>query len=128
MYRRNRAFLVVGIAVLLAALASYSVYRAIQTIPVREVQVATVFAVVAHDPLPVGTLITAPQIQLVPWPAANPVQGGFSKVEDVIGRGLIDAVSPNEPITEAKLAPREAGGGLPPLIPAGMRAMSVKVN
>jgi pilus assembly protein CpaB len=34
----------------------------------------------------------------------------------------------NEPITETKLAPREAGAGLPPTIPAGMRAMAVRVN
>src|SRR6188768_3250861 len=98
MNRRNRALLVVGLALVLASLASYAVYRAIQTIPVREVQVATVFAVVARDPLPVGSLISAQQVQLVPWPEANPVQGGFAKVEDVVWRGLVTAVMPNEPI------------------------------
>jgi len=34
----------------------------------------------------------------------------------------------NEPLTESKLAPLEAGAGISPTIPAGMRAMSVKVN
>ena len=34
----------------------------------------------------------------------------------------------NEPITESKLAAVGAGAGLPPTIPPGMRAMSVKVN
>ena len=34
----------------------------------------------------------------------------------------------NEPITASKLASVESGAGLPPAIPRGMRAMSVKVN
>ena len=34
----------------------------------------------------------------------------------------------NEPLTESKLAPLEAGAGLPPSITEGMRALSVKVN
>ena len=34
----------------------------------------------------------------------------------------------NEPLTETKLAPIEAGAGLPPSIPPGMRALAVRVN
>ena len=34
----------------------------------------------------------------------------------------------NEPITANKLASMDAGAGLPPAIPRGMRAMSVRVN
>jgi pilus assembly protein CpaB len=128
MNRRNRALIVVAIAVVLAAVASYGVYAAIQRIPVREVPIATEHAVVARDTVPIGTILAADHLQLVPWPAANPIAGGFSAVEDVVGRGLIAPLVANEPVTEHKLAPREAGGGLPPLIPAGMRAMSVKVN
>jgi pilus assembly protein CpaB len=132
MNRRNRTLIVVGVAVLLASLASFGVYRAIQRIPVREVEVATRHMVVANpgkEPLlPVGTLLAREQVMLVPWPAASPVPGGFSSIDEVVGRGLIASVLPNEPITESKLAPREAGGGLPPTIPAGMRAMAVRVN
>lgn len=128
MNRQNRALLVVGIAILFASLASFGVYRAIRQIPVREVPVATTFAVVARDRLEAGTLLTAQQLQVVPWPEANPLTGGFTKVDDVVGRGLVSSVVPNEPITEPKLAPRGAGGGLPPMIPSGMRAIAVKVN
>jgi pilus assembly protein CpaB len=128
MNRQTRALVVIGIAIVLASAASYGVYRAIQQMPVREVTVATTHAVVARDPLGVGTVIAAAQVQLVPWPEASPVQGGFANIDEVVGRGLISAVVPNEPITESKLAPREAGGGLPPLITPGMRAMSVRVN
>jgi len=49
MNRRNRTLIVLAVAVLLASLASFGVYRAIQQIPVREVQIATNFAVVAKE-------------------------------------------------------------------------------
>jgi pilus assembly protein CpaB len=128
MNRQTRALVVVALAVVLASVAAYGVYRAIQQMPVREVEVASTFAVVSRDPLDVGTVLKAEQLQLVAWPESAPVMGGFSAIEDAVGRGLISPVVPNEPITESKLAPREAGGGLPPLIPPGMRAMSVRVN
>ena len=41
---------------------------------------------------------------------------------------MIATVAQNEPLTERKLAALEAGAGLPPSIPPGMRAISVKVN
>jgi pilus assembly protein CpaB len=37
-------------------------------------------------------------------------------------------VAAGEPLTESKLAPMEAGAGLGPTIPPGMRAVSVRVN
>ena len=39
MNRRNRTLIVVGLAVVLASIASWGVYRAIQQIPVREVTI-----------------------------------------------------------------------------------------
>ena len=56
------------------------------------------------------------------------MQGSFSSPDTLVGRGLIQPVHANEPLTENKLAPVEAGAGLPPSIPPGMRALSVKVN
>ncbi len=75
-----------------------------------------------------GTRITADTVKVVAWPERTPLAGGFSSVEQVLERGLISGVVENEPLTESKLAPKEAGAGLPPSIPTGMRAMSVKVN
>jgi pilus assembly protein CpaB len=46
----------------------------------------------------------------------------------VVNRGAIAEVAENEPLTEHKLAPLGAGGGLPPSIPEGMRAISVRTN
>ena len=41
---------------------------------------------------------------------------------------MIVNIVKNEPILPAKLASKEAGAGLPPVIPEGMRAVSVRVN
>ena len=128
MTRSSRTFAVVAIAVALAAAASLGVYRAIQRIPVREVPVAHHSAVVATRELPLGTMITSDDVKLVPWPSSDPLPGSFSKIEQVVDRGLIVSVLTNEPLAESKLAPVHAGAGLPPTIPSGMRAISVKVN
>ena len=128
MNRRNRTIVVVSLALLLAALASFGVLRAIQSIPVREVPIATKHIVVAKGMTPVGTLLTGDQVQLIAWPEQSPVPGSFSTVEDVVGRGVIAPLVQNEPVTETKLAPREAGAGVQAGITAGMRAMSVRVN
>ena len=128
MDRRNRHVVVVGVAVLTAALASFGVYLTLKRIPVREVEVARAFAVVAARSLPTGVRLTAADLKLVPWPASSMVPGGFTKVESVVNRGLLAAVVENEPVAESKLAPANSGAGLPSAIPPGMRAMSVKVN
>jgi pilus assembly protein CpaB len=128
MNRRARTSVVLFVALLAAAATSYGVYAALIRIPVREVEIATRHAVVAAKAMPIGALLTTENVKLVDWPAATPLEGGFDSLEEVVGRGLITSVVTNEPIAENKVAPREAGAGLPPAIPPGMRAMSVKVN
>ncbi|MGH9172890.1 MAG: Flp pilus assembly protein CpaB, partial [Vicinamibacterales bacterium] len=128
MDRNTRTIVVVGVAVAAAALASFGAYQAIQRMPVREVEVRSLYQVVAVADMPMGSLITKDHVKLVAWPASNPLPNGFTEVEHVVNRGLISAVVAYEPLTESKLAPLEAGAGLPPSIPEGMRALSVKVN
>ena len=128
MNRETRTLVVVLIALIAAGAASYGVYSAISSIPVREVEVATRHAVVAAKPLRMGDLLTTESVKLVDWPAATPLAGGFDNVEAVVGRGLIANVAENEPLMDTKVAPKEAGAGLPPSIPPGMRAMSIRVN
>jgi pilus assembly protein CpaB len=128
MNRRNRTLLVLLVAIGLASAATYLVYRAVSHIPERRVEVASMFVAVASEDMPVGTMLTKEQVKLVGWPQSSPVQGSFSSADAVVGRGLIQSVRANEPLTENKLAPVEAGAGLPPSIPPGMRALSVRVN
>jgi len=128
MNRGARVFVVVAIALVAAGGATYAVYQAIQQMPVRQVEVASQPVVVAAKMLPVGALLGPGDVKLAQWPSKNTIAGAFPKTEDVMGRGLMAEVAENEPITERRLAPREAGAGLPTAIPLGMRAVSVKVN
>lgn len=128
MKKQHRTLIVMAVAVITAGLASFGVYRAIQQIPAREVEVASMHIVVAAQPLPVGTRLHENHLRLVAWPARNPVNGSFSDPKKLVDRGVITPVAENEPITESKVASPEAGAGLPPVIPAGMRAISVRVN
>jgi pilus assembly protein CpaB len=45
-----------------------------------------------------------------------------------VGRGLIQNVLLNEPLLESKMAGRGTGGGLPIVIPDGMRAYTIRVD
>ena len=128
MDRRTRTIVVISVALISATVASASVYRAVKRIPVREVEVAHEFVVLSARPLPLGTRLAQFDLKRVGWPSSSPLPGAYSRVDELVGRGLITAVNENEPITESKVAPREAGAGLAPAIPRGMRAISVKVN
>jgi pilus assembly protein CpaB len=128
MNRNLRTSIVVAVAVVIAALASFGVYKAVQHIPTRQVEVAHYFVAVASKALPVGTLLTKDDVRLVAWPERHKVPGSHANVDEVVGRGVLMTIQENEPLTDSNLAKREAGAGLPPTIPPGFRAVSVKVN
>lgn len=129
MDRNKRTVTVLAVAVLLAAVASLGMYRAVSRMPAKQsVAARTVDVIVAQHPLKLGARLTSDDVKVAKWPADAQVTGGFAKIEDVVDRGLISDVGENEPLTATRLAPREAGAGLPPSIPQGMRAVSVKVN
>jgi len=128
MNRNTRTLIVLVVAIVVAGLATFGVYRAIQRMPVREVEVAHTFVIVATRPLAMGVRLAAADVKVVPWPSRSPLAGAHATVDEVVNRGVISPVLENEPVTDAKLAPLEAGAGLPPTIPPGMRAISVRVN
>ncbi|MFN3323359.1 MAG: Flp pilus assembly protein CpaB [Bryobacteraceae bacterium] len=84
--------------------------------------------VIAAKPLPVGVTIKPDDIKLTKVPGAQFPRGGFSKVEDVIDRPVVSNILLDEPLMEGRLAARGSGLGLAPIIPVGMRAVSVRVN
>ncbi len=89
---------------------------------------ATTQIVVAARDLALGTVLAPGDVKTIAWPSVTVPPGYAGSKEQVVGRGLITPVSANEPLMTAKLADKEAGGGLPIVIPEGMRAVSVKVD
>src|ERR1035441_5814135 len=84
--------------------------------------------VVAAQPLPPGSSIAAEAVKTVRVPEKLFPHGGFSKVEDVVGRPVVSSIQAEEPVVEARIAPRGSGFGVAPMIPPGMRALAVRVN
>ena len=81
--------------------------------------------VVAASDLDIGAELRREDIRIIDWPANAAPANSISDPKDVIGRGLILPVIENEPFLPMKLASKEAGAGLPPVIPPGLRAVSV---
>lgn len=84
--------------------------------------------VVAARPLSVGTTVKPADIKLAKVPAAAFPKGAFSKPEEVIDRPVMSNILIDEPVLEGRLAARGSGLGLAPIIPVGMRAVTVRVN
>ena len=127
MNRRSRHLMVLAIAVMTASVASFGVYRAVENMPARQVS-APQPVVVAKRSMAIGTQLSENDVKVIAWPADSPVPGAIGSVKEVVHRGLLTAVLLNEPITSNKLASADTGAGLPPAIPPGKRAISVRVN
>jgi pilus assembly protein CpaB len=84
--------------------------------------------VVAARPLSIGTTVKPADIKVAKVPNAAFPKGAFSKAEEVIDRPIISNVLIDEPVLEGRLAARGSGLGLAPIIPVGMRAVTVRVN
>jgi pilus assembly protein CpaB len=119
--------------VLLVALTAgsglaYATYNYLQNVPVETVEVPTQPVVVAQADLFLGSELKASDLRLVDWPVSLLPDGTFDDMAQLAGRGLVRSVIRHEPILQAKLAAEGAGAGLPPIIPPGMRAVSLRVN
>jgi pilus assembly protein CpaB len=125
---RNRIFAVIAIAVLAGGGLAYGTYNFMQNQPVKTVATPTQPVVVANTDLAIGSELKAEDVTVVNFPTGKAPEGTFAQPQEVVGRGLIVSLVKNEPVLNAKLASKEAGAGLPPVIPEGMRAVSVRVN
>jgi pilus assembly protein CpaB len=126
----RRFVTVLGVSLLLALVVALVFYQMVAGARRgrRPVKVEMKELVVAANPLPIGISLKPADLKLVSVPAAQYPAGCFSKIDQVVGRPVASSILPDEPVREARLAPRGSGLGLAPVIPPGMRAVSVKVN
>jgi pilus assembly protein CpaB len=126
---RIRIFIVLALAITVGGAFALATYRYTQKAPVAKVEaLPTRPVVVAVANLDLGASLRKEDVRTIDWPAESVPAGAFEHVEDVVGRGLIQPVVQNEAILPAKLASKDAGAGLPPVIRPGYRALSVRVN
>jgi pilus assembly protein CpaB len=124
----NQRFLsVLVFAFVMAAGASFLLYRAMTSRGAAKAAVTTTRVVLAARNLEVGTLLRDQDLKIGDWSGALPA-GAISKPEGLVGRGVISAMYDGEPVLDSRLAAQGAGGGLASTIPKGMRAFAVRVN
>jgi pilus assembly protein CpaB len=127
---RIRVFIVLVLALSAGGVLAYGTYSYMQNAntPAKVASMPTRPVVIATTDLQVGAEIAADDLRTIQWPASSVPEGAFAQPSEVVGRGLIMPIVRNEPVLPSKLASKEEGSGLPPAIPTGMRAVSVRVN
>jgi pilus assembly protein CpaB len=127
---KNKAFVILGIGVLIAFVASLFTYGWLQKKGKAQAQTQeTVSVVVASSDLPWGTLLTTGMVKTASFLKQSLPEGHFANTSQVAGRTLIHPVKVNEPIFDSRLAPTGAqGGGVAAVITPKQRAMAVKVD
>jgi pilus assembly protein CpaB len=130
--RRKRVFFVLLLAIASGLLAGYSVMQYLQERPTAliasEPRRNSEPVVIVTRNVGLGEVLREEDLRVIDWPAGMVPQGYASATNEVIGRGVLSDIRMNEPVLDAKLADVGMGGGLPPLIPTGMRALSVRVD
>ena len=84
--------------------------------------------VVAKKLLGPGSTIKPDDVQIIKVAKDNFPKGAFSTIEQVVDRPIVMTILQDEPVIDGRLAQRGAGTGLAPIIPVGMRAVSVRVT
>jgi pilus assembly protein CpaB len=127
----RRFITVLGVSLLFALVVTSVFYQAINKGPAPTTGKADPGnqkdLVVAVKPLAIGTTIKSGDVKLAKIPGEQFPKNGFSKVEEVLDRPIISNILQDEAILEGRLGQRGAGG-ITPLVPEGMRAVSVRVT
>jgi pilus assembly protein CpaB len=126
---RIRIFVVLALAVTAGGTFAYGTYQYMQTLASsRPEGVKTRMVVVASTDLDIGAELRAEDMRAIQWPEEAVPEGVFQSPDELVGRGVVQPIAQNEVLLPSKIASKEAGSGLPPIIPDGQRAMSVRVN
>ncbi len=125
---RSRIFAVLAVAILAGGGLAYGTYNLVNNQAAPAAQLQTTGVVVAASDLQLGAELKADDLRVAQFPQGQAPEGAFSSTEELLGRGVISPLVRNEPILAGKLAAKEAGAGLPPIIPQGQRAVSVRVD
>jgi pilus assembly protein CpaB len=125
---RVRVFVVLVLALSAGGVFAVGTYNYVQKLPKGTASMPTRPVVVAAADLDVGAEIGREDLRVIEWPQSSVPKEAFSDPKELIGRGVLMPIIQNEPILGVKLASKEAGAGLPPAIPPGLRAVSVRVN
>ncbi len=125
---RMRVLIVLALALTAGSVLAFATYNVVKKAPQNGTGLPTQPVVVAASDLAIGAELKAGDLKVVDWPATSVPAGAVTQPGELVGRGVVMPLIENEPVLPMKLASKEAGAGLPPVIPPGLRAVSVRVN
>ena len=129
---RPKAVIVVSIfALFFAGIAAWLTYGYLQKEMSSVTAVQPQKIVVAAADIPIGTVITLPQLRVTLWPKDSIPPGSAQVTESVVNRVAIRPIARGDAVTEQKLKPRSGAPGsgfMTYVVPQGHRAVTVAVN
>ncbi len=124
---QRRYTIVFYVAVFIAAMATYGVYRVLQAAKLSA-RVTTKPVVVAARDIPAGAALEKQSLEVKQWPAVAVPKEAMASLEAAVGRVARVPVFAGEAIVPGRLARAGTAPGLEARIAPGMRAMSVRIN
>jgi len=146
---RTRAFVMLGLALLLAGASVYLarnwIQGQVQANAVTEPQkpaIQTTKIVVAAGDLYYGNKLRREQLLLIEWPKSSVPEGAFQSFDEILGdkngkdasgkpvddRVVLRTINKNEPILKNKITGFGGRASLSALLSPGMRATTIRVN
>jgi pilus assembly protein CpaB len=123
---RRRLTIALLAALLLSGAVTFFLNRRINVRNGAAMPQSTQKYVAATRPVQPGEVLKTDNLSLVERPAKLPLEGGFTKVEELAGRAVIYPIAARQPILQPYLAAPGSGIGLTAKIPEGMRATSLR--
>ena len=124
----KRFITTMAVSALLATLVAAGFYRLAGVTAAPGSPPHLVPVVCAKSTLPVGTRVSLGDLKLVSMPSSLKPSDSYARIEEVVDRPVIATILQDEPVLKPRLAQPGSGAGLAPMIPRGMRALSVRVN
>lgn len=127
MFGDRRYRFVLYIAIVVAGLATFGVYRVLDGMKASS-RIATQNVVIAAADVPEGTALTKVVLAVVQLPVAAVPAGSYGNPDSVVGRVSRIPIFKGEAIVPGRLAPEGTAGGLEVKILPGKRAMTLRID
>jgi pilus assembly protein CpaB len=129
---RRQTLIAIGIALVLGLVAVYLANTYLLAADKNAQLSGTTRIAVAAVPLDYGSEITPEKIRFAEYPNSSIPAGSFDSVAALLPDGkkrvALMPIQPNEPILPAKISGAGEGASIAALLPAGLRATSIRIN